>query len=138
MPLSDDVAEVCGVLTRGVGALRARRVDVAVPDISAVAYDWLATAKPLLVTRPAEPRAQLPESGLVREMTLLDAADTGRAPAIIDAAVAHPEGTHAALVRHYVGDTGPGSSMERFLNACSTVVDERQAALTARGSLPGN
>ena len=31
--------------------------DVAVMDISAVAYDWLATGKPLLVTRPAEPRA---------------------------------------------------------------------------------
>ena len=112
--------------------------DVAVMDISAVAYDWLATAKPLLVTRPAEPRAQLPESGLVRELTLFDAADAGRAPEIIDAAVAHRDETHEALVRRYFGDTSPGSSMERFLNACSTVVDEREAALAARGSLPGN
>ena len=112
--------------------------DVAVMDISAVAYDWLATGKPLLVTRPAEPRAQLPESGLVREMTLFDAADAGRAPEVIDAAVAHPDETHAALVRRYFGDTSPGSSMERFLDACSTVVDERQAALAARGQLPGN
>ena len=112
--------------------------DVAVMDISAVAYDWLATGKPLLVTRPAEPRAQLPESGLVREMTLFDAADAGRAPEVIDAAVAHPDETHAALVRRYFGDTSPGASMERFLDACSTVVDERQAALAARGQLLGN
>ena len=43
--------------------------DVAVMDISAVAYDWLATAKPLLVTRPAEPRARLPEAGAARPPT---------------------------------------------------------------------
>jgi hypothetical protein len=71
-------------------------------------------------------------------MTLFDAADAARAPEFIDAAVAHPDENHAALVRRYFGDTSPGSSMERFLDACSTVVDERHAALAARGSLPGN
>ena len=106
--------------------------DVAVMDISAVAYDWLATGKPLLVTRPAEPRAQLPESGLVRELTLFDASDAGRAAEIVDAAVAHPDDTHAALVHRYFGDTTPGASMERFLAACDTVVAEREAALVAR------
>ncbi|HET7820930.1 MAG TPA: CDP-glycerol glycerophosphotransferase family protein [Ornithinibacter sp.] len=112
--------------------------DVAVMDISAVAYDWLATGKPLLVTRPAEPRAALPESGLVRELTLFDAADAGRAPEIVDAAVAHPDATHAALVARYFGDTTPGASMERFLAACSLVVQEREAALVARGSIAGD
>ncbi len=112
--------------------------DVAVMDISAVAYDWLATGKPLLVTRPDEPRAQVPESGLVRELTLFDAADAGRAPELIDAAVAHPDETHAALVQRYFGDTSRGASMERFLVACSTVVQERQAALDARGPQPSN
>jgi hypothetical protein len=106
--------------------------DVAVMDISAVAYDWLATAKPLLVTRPAEPLAQLPESGLVREMPLFDAADAGRAAEIVDAAVRHPDDAHAALVLRYFGDTTPGASMERFLTAVSTVIEERQAALTER------
>ena len=112
--------------------------DVAVMDISAVAYDWLATGKPLLVTRPAEPRAALPESGLVRELTLFDAADAGRAPEVVDAAVAHPDATHAALVARYFGDTTPGASMERFLAACSLVVQEREAALLARGSIAGD
>jgi hypothetical protein len=111
--------------------------DVAVMDISAVAYDWLATGKPLLVTRPAEPRATLPESGLVRELALFDAADAGRAPEIVDAAVRHPDEMHAALVRRYFGDTSPGASMERFLAACSLVVEERDAALAARGSVAG-
>jgi CDP-glycerol glycerophosphotransferase (TagB/SpsB family) len=112
--------------------------DVAIMDISAVAYDWLATAKPLLVTRPAEPRAELPESGLVREMSLFDAADAGRAAEVVDAAVRHPDDAHAALVLRYFGDTTPGASMERFLAAVSTVVAEREAALLARGSVAGN
>jgi hypothetical protein len=112
--------------------------DVAVMDISAVAYDWLATGKPLLVTRPAEPRALLPESGLVRELTLFDAADAGRAPEVVDAALAHPDAAHAALVARYFGDTSPGASMERFLTACSRVVEERDAALLARGSVAGD
>ena len=111
--------------------------DVAVMDISAVAYDWLATGKPLLVTRPAEPRAKLPESGLVREMHFLDAADAGRAPDIVDAAVSDPDETHAALVGRYFGDTSPGASMERFLAACSLVAEEREAALAARGAVAG-
>jgi hypothetical protein len=106
--------------------------DVAVMDISAVAYDWLATAKPLLITRPADPRAQLPESGLVREMDLFDVADAGRAPELVDAAVAHPDEAHAALVRRYFGDTTPGASMQRFLDASDTVVRERDEALAAR------
>ncbi len=111
--------------------------DVCVTDISAVAYDWLATGKPLLVTRPAEPRARLPESGLVRELPLLDAADAGRAPEIVDAAARHPDDVHAALVRHYFGDTTPGASMQRFLDACSTIVEQRDAALVARGPVAG-
>ena len=48
--------------------------DVCVTDVSAVAYDWLATGKPLLLTRPSEPRAELPGVGLVTEMELLDEA----------------------------------------------------------------
>jgi len=112
--------------------------DVCVTDISAVAYDWLATAKPLVVTRPAEPRAELPESGLVRELDLLDAADAVRGAQIVAAAVAHPDDAHAALVHRYFGDTTPGASMERFLTACSAIITQREAALVARGSNAGD
>ncbi len=112
--------------------------DVCVTDISAVAYDWLATGKPLVVTRPAEPRAELPESGLVRELTLLDASDAGRGAEVVAAAVRHPDDVHAALVRHYFGDTTPGASMSRFLAACSRIVAQRESALLARGAVAGD
>ena len=108
--------------------------DVCVTDVSAVAYDWLATGKPLVVTRPPEPRAVVPFVGLVTELDLLDVADAGRAAEVVDAAVAHPDDAHAALVRRYFGDTTPGASMERFLQAASTVVRERDAALVERAA----
>ncbi|HYN66657.1 MAG TPA: CDP-glycerol--glycerophosphate glycerophosphotransferase, partial [Ornithinibacter sp.] len=93
---------------------------------------------PLVVTRPAEPRAVLPDVGLVIELDLLDVVDAPRAAEVVDAAVAHPVETHAALVSRYFGDISPCASMERFLTACSTVVEERQAALVARASLTGH
>ena len=111
--------------------------DVAVTDISAVAYDWLATAKPLVVTRPAEPRAELPESGLVRELTCSTPRMPGARPRSWTRRCAHPDDAHAALVHRYFGDTTPGASMERFLTACSPIVEEREAALVARGSVAG-
>ncbi|MFL6081156.1 MAG: CDP-glycerol glycerophosphotransferase family protein [Ornithinibacter sp.] len=124
--------------TTGPFGWQVRAADVCITDISAVAYDWLATGKPLVVTRPGEPRAELPVSGLVRELTLLDAADAGRGAEVVAAAVQHPDDVHAALVRHYFGDTSPGASMERFLAACTAIVEQREAALLARGTVAGD
>ena len=73
----------------------------------------------------------------MRELPLLDAADAGRGAEILAAAVQHPDDAHAALVRHYFGDTTPGASMQRFLAACSAIVEQREAALVARGRSPG-
>ncbi len=128
-PSAGHLADITGPFGWQVDA-----ADVCVTDISAVAYDWLATGKPLLVTRPAEPRAELPESGLVRELELLDAADAPRTAEVVDSVVAHPDETHAALVRHYFGDTRPGASMARFLQACDALIDERVVALAERAA----
>lgn len=49
--------------------------DFMITDISAVAYDWLSTGKPLLVTRPVEPLTPLAESGYMANVPLLDARD---------------------------------------------------------------
>ncbi len=118
--------------TEGGFGWQLQAADVAVMDISAVAYDWLATAKPLIVTRPAEPLAQPPTVGLVTEVDLLDAGDAPRAAELVDAAVAVGSETHAALVERYFGDTTPGASMQRFLDACDAVVRERDRALAGR------
>ena len=51
--------------------------DACVTDISAVAYDWLATGKPLVITDPDEPKAYRPASPLLDTMPLLPASDAG-------------------------------------------------------------
>lgn len=55
--------------------------DLMITDVSAVAYDWLATGKPLILTRPEEPRAEIFTSGIFGSWELLsaeDAPDTAR------------------------------------------------------------
>lgn len=120
--------------TQGGFGWQLASADVAVMDVSAVAYDWLATAKPLLLTRPAEPAALLPDVGLTTESELFDAAEAARAAEVVDAALSHPSDAHAALVLHYFGDTTPGASMARFLDACDAVVADRAAALEVRNA----
>ena len=75
----------------------------------------------------------------MRELDLFTAADAARAASVVDAAVTQPDESHAALVRRYFGDTTPGASMARFLDACDDVIRERSAALAARAGsvLPG-
>ncbi|MFM5904214.1 MAG: CDP-glycerol glycerophosphotransferase family protein [Microbacteriaceae bacterium] len=48
-------------------------LDVMITDISAVAYDWLATGKPLIITEPADPKAVRISAPLFDSIELLSA-----------------------------------------------------------------
>jgi hypothetical protein len=107
--------------------------DACVTDISSVAYDWLATAKPMLITRPASERAYIPPSPLLEAAPLLAAADASRAAEIILSMLDHqPEGW-LELVQYYFGDTTPGASTRRFHAALDAVLAD---AGVAAGSAP--
>ncbi len=100
--------------------------DVAVVDISAMVYDRLATGKPLLVTRPADPEATIDTHGYLSACEWLDAS---AAPAIGDeiARVQVDEGAAARLqhwVTHYFGDTTEGVASDRFHTAVSDLMDQ--------------
>lgn len=86
--------------------------DVCVTDISSVAYDWLATAKPLLVTRPSDPRVRIPPSRLLEEVDLLGASDAAHVGDLLGTSA--PD---AALSRYYFGETADGASTCRFRSA---------------------
>jgi CDP-Glycerol:Poly(glycerophosphate) glycerophosphotransferase len=107
-----------------------RACDACVTDISAVAYDWLATHKPLVLTRPASPDAIVEATGLGGRLPLLDAADAGRVhDRLTQAAEPDEVASRAALVERYYGDMTPGASLRRFLDAVRTLVDERDERL---------
>ncbi len=109
--------------------------DVAIVDISAMVYDRLAAGKPLLITRPVNPAAQVDTSGYLQACEWL-AAETGeRMLARVDE-VAHDEGALERLgywVERYFGDTTPGATTERFHAAVDHLLAEweRFAALHA-------
>jgi hypothetical protein len=93
--------------------------DACVTDVSAVAYDWLATGKPLVITRPADPRAELPPSELLETLRLLPAEQAGEVGSVL--ATLESSVTRSAeaaslrrLAEHYFGDTADGASSDRF------------------------
>ncbi|MBM7505271.1 CDP-glycerol glycerophosphotransferase family protein [Agromyces aurantiacus] len=109
--------------------------DVAIVDISAMVYDRLAAGRPLLVTRPANPDAQVDTGGYLSACEWLDAADGATMTARVDE-VAHDEaalGRLAYWVERYFGDTTPGVTTARFHEAVDHLMAEweRFAALHA-------
>ncbi|OII12155.1 CDP-glycerol glycerophosphotransferase family protein [Curtobacterium sp. MCBA15_008] len=93
--------------------------DVAITDISAMIYDRLAVGKPLVVTRPVSPEADVDERGYLGDANWLRASDASEVVARVDAA-AHDAAELAKLqhwVRRYFGDTTPGAATARFHEA---------------------
>jgi hypothetical protein len=108
--------------------------DVCVTDISAVAYDWLATGKPLLITEPVEPRAYRPPSALLDALPLLPAAEVGQAlKQLVGPAGEARRARLQGLSQFYFGDTSPGASTRRFEAALEAAIDARWRARQSSG-----
>jgi len=82
--------------------------DACITDISAVAYDWLATGKPLAITAPG-PGAYVPPSPLLDGLGLMPAAEAGQVLSRLDA-----DASPLALTEYYFGDTADRASTARF------------------------
>ena len=96
--------------------------DACVTDVSAVAYDWLATGKPLVVTAPAA-TAYRPPSPLLDRLPLLAAADAGHVLSVLADRGLGGSATGVGLeelTRHYFGETADRASTARFLAAVET------------------
>jgi hypothetical protein len=104
-----------------------RFADHCITDVSAVAYDWLATGKPLVVTKP-DSDAYRPPSALLNALPLLTVERAGDLAALLP----DPDPVLAALTAHYFGDTADGASTRRFEAALDEVIDRRQAEIAAR------
>jgi hypothetical protein len=110
--------------------------DVAIVDVSAMVYDRLATGKPLLITRPVSPDAEIDTGGYLSDCEWLLADEAPHVLTRIDQ-VSHDSAAGVRLgrwVTHYFGDTSPGAATRRFHAAIETLLAEwdRNAALHAR------
>lgn len=113
--------------------------DVAITDISAMVYDRLATGKPIVVTRPASPEADVDGGGFLGSADWLTAADAPAVLAIIDRVQHDPDARKKLQfwATHHFGDTTPGVATRRFHDAVDRLLVEwdRFAAQHA-GDLP--
>jgi hypothetical protein len=98
--------------------------DVAISDVSAMVYDRLATGRPLIVTRPTSPEADVDERGYLGSAEWLTADDAPRVVDVLDRVQADPgaQGRLAHWVRHHFGDTTPGAATRRFEDAVARLV----------------
>lgn len=109
--------------------------DVCVTDVSATSYDWAATGKPLLLTRPVSPEAWVDPEGIAGAVPLLEAREAGDVVEHLDALLAEGTGErYAELVRDHFGDTSPGAATERFLAVVHEAIEERRAQRAERSA----
>ncbi len=101
--------------------------DLLVCDVSAVANDWLATGKPLLVTEPAAPSTRDAGTELLRVVPRLPVGDAHRAGPLALAQISDDptRERRRALTEYYLGDTRAGASLARFLQACQELAELR-------------
>mgnify|MGYP001267180516 CR=1 FL=1 len=100
--------------------------DVAITDISAMVYDRLATGKPIIVTRPLSPDAEVDEEGYLGSAAWLASDRAGDVLSLV-AEVLQDETQRATLAhwaeRHF-GDTAPGAATKRFHAAVEKLLAE--------------
>ena len=112
--------------------------DIAVCDISAMVYDRLATGKPLMVTRPVSPDADIDERGYLSVCEWLEADAVAQSAQVLDG-VMHDSGAQARLhtwAEYYFGDTAAGAPTSRFHDAIASLL-ERSETWRARDAEAG-
>lgn len=103
--------------------------DVMITDISAVAYDWLTTGKPVLITRPSAPETHVTDAGFIADMPMLAANESDQVVRKLDELMSDED--LARRLRKwadfYYGDRTPGASMARFHHAIQIAVEEQES-----------
>ena len=100
--------------------------DFLITDVSAVAYDWLSTGKPLAITKPVEPRAELYLGGILGAIDLIDVTDSNSIASRISTALKDKSarsffeswGSH-----YYASSVNPASGRERFIDETMALVE---------------
>lgn len=109
--------------------------DVLVCDVSAVAMDWLPLDRPLVVTVPASPAVVTASTRLLDVVPRLPVDGLTAVVDLVAEQVEHDpvKEQRTALTEYYLGDTTPGASTRRFVDACTTVIELRDESWPPTG-----
>jgi hypothetical protein len=109
--------------------------DLLIGDVSAVVTDWMHTGRPVIVTVPVSADAHLDADSILSVVPTLAVADVPKVVHIVDRALAGEDDPRLARwLRRAVGDTTPGSAMQRFLDVCDELVRLRADDLSERAA----
>jgi hypothetical protein len=98
--------------------------DVAVVEMTSVAFDWLSSGKPLVMVQPHEPGAEVLDGGLLDHCPTVEPGGQDDVVDLIDLAVSR-DGSVAVLAEFYLGDTAPGAQTARFIRSSERVIELR-------------
>lgn len=98
--------------------------DLAVVEMTSVAFDWLASGKPLVMVKPHEPAAEVLEGGLLDQCPAVDPSTRQGVVDLIEEADSRI-GSVADLAQFYLGDTATGQQTARFIESSNKVIRER-------------
>lgn len=114
--------------------------DLLICDVSAVANDWLSTAKPFIITELAGDTAQEAATRMLSVIPRLAAKNAHTAGALVAEQLGSDphRAQREQLTEYYLGDVTPGASLERFLAACRDLSEQRdQLWDRMQSTLPG-
>lgn len=97
--------------------------DICVTDVSAVAYDWMATGKPMLVTEPANPMALVDDSPALTRVPSLRSKDASASATRLAEMLDVADNDFLDLVDYYFGNTEQGTSMQRFISESLAIMN---------------
>jgi hypothetical protein len=110
--------------------------DALITDVSSLAVEWLPTRRPLVVTVPAEQGAAVGRSRLLDTVPRLRAEEAGAAGRLISGRLEDDVEAAARdeLMDYYLGGPPGTAALGRFIDACDTLLKDRDAACAALGT----
>lgn len=102
--------------------------DIALAEMSSVAFDWLSARKPLVMIAPHNPGAEVLAGGLFDRCPVVEQGSESSLAEIVDGALGSTN-EPSELSEHYLGATGPGEQIGRFIAASRSVIGARTGKL---------
>src|SRR5699024_4432323 len=97
--------------------------DIAVVEMTAVAFDWLASGKPMVMVRPHDPEAEVLEGGLLDRCPTLERDEGGVVIVALIVVALSGRNSVEYLVQFYLGDTTTGAQTAPFIRASEQVIE---------------
>ncbi len=107
--------------------------ELLVCDVSAIASDWMATGRPIVVTVPTATSAVVETGSVLDVVSGLGVVDAPRTADLVLAELGTtPSPARAQWVLDAMGDTTPGAATQRFVEVCGELVARRGQELANR------